>query len=145
MQNGVDHGEFPPSVLRSLGAFLPTHDDNGVYVGADVRGSTWKIPEEEIRKRRDLRKKRIFSIDPTGARDLDDALSVTPLADGTVEIGVHIADVSFFVRPNTDLDIEAKRRATTVYLVQQVSSLCDRYIYRGGSRIKTDLIFIVRA
>ncbi|CAN0555168.1 unnamed protein product, partial [Ectocarpus sp. 8 AP-2014] len=83
------------------------------------RGSRWKIPKEEISKRRDLRATRIFTIDPTGARDLDDALSITPLADGTFEIGVHIADVTYFVRPNSDLDREARRRATTVYLVQQ--------------------------
>lgn len=73
-----------------------------------MRGSTWKIPGE-ITKRRDLRKERIFTIDPTGVRDLDDALSVTLLADGTFEIGVHIADVTYFVRPNSDLDCEARR------------------------------------
>lgn len=116
--NGVDHGDFPHTVLRSLQAFLPTEKDE-VESGANIRGSKWKIPDEEIATRRDLRKERIFTIDPTGARDLDDALSVTPLGDGTVEIGVHIADVTFFVRPNSDLDREARRRATTVYLVQQ--------------------------
>lgn len=118
-QHGVDHGDFPRSVLQGLQAFLPKDTEGGVDVGTHVRGSRWNIPDEEIAKRRDLRKERIFSIDPTGARDLDDALSVTPLADGTMEIGVHIADVTYFIRPNSDLDREARRRATTVYLVQQ--------------------------
>ncbi|CAM9097036.1 unnamed protein product [Ectocarpus fasciculatus] len=119
-QNGVNHGDFPRTVLRGLEAFLPPKNaEHGIDAGADIRGSRWKIPNEEIRKRRDLRATRIFTIDPTGARDLDDALSVTPLADGTFEIGVHIADVTYFVRPNSDLDREARRRATTVYLVQQ--------------------------
>lgn len=118
---GVDHGEFPKNVLRGLEAFLPKKAQDSVDTGADIRGSKWKIPDEEIAKRRDLRDSRIFTIDPTGARDLDDALSVTPLADGTFEIGVHIADVTYFIRPNSDLDREARRRATTVYLVQQAS------------------------
>lgn len=118
-RTGVDHGDFPKNVLRGLEAFLPKKTEHDVDVGAAIRGSRWKIPDDEIAKRRDLRKSRIFTIDPSGARDLDDALSITPLADGTFEIGVHIADVTYFVRPNSDLDREARRRATTVYLVQQ--------------------------
>lgn len=118
-RTGVDHGDFPNTVLRGLEAFLPKKAEHDVDTGAAIRGSRWKIPDEEIAKRRDLRKSRIFTIDPTGARDLDDALSVTPLADGTFEIGVHIADVTYFVVPNSELDREARRRATTVYLVQQ--------------------------
>lgn len=117
-QFGLNHGDFPHTVLQSLKTFLPKENDE-VDSGANTRGSNWKIPDEEIAKRRDLRKERIFTIDPTSARDLDDALSVTPLADGTVEIGVHIADVTFFVKPNSDLDTEARRRGTTVYLVQR--------------------------
>lgn len=117
-QHGVDHGDFPPGVLRSLQNFLPENTEEA-DPGTNIRGSKWKIPQEEIAKRRDLRKERIFTIDPTGARDLDDALSVTPLADGTIEMGVHIADVTYFIRPNSDLDQEARRRATTVYLVQK--------------------------
>lgn len=119
--NGVDHGDFPSSILRNLERFLPTVEEE-IDAGANVRGSRWRIPQEEIRRRRDLRDKRIFTIDPTGARDLDDALSVTPLADGTIEVGVHIADVTYFVQPGSELDGEARRRATTVYLVQQVST-----------------------
>lgn len=118
-RTGVDHGDFPRTVLRGLEAFLPKKAEHDVDAGAAIRGSRWKIPDDEIAKRRDLRKSRIFTIDPTGARDLDDALSVTPLADGTFEIGVHIADVTYFVSPNSELDREARRRATTVYLVQQ--------------------------
>eukprot|EP00123_Amoebidium_parasiticum_P017821 comp23998_c0_seq1/m.42718 comp23998_c0_seq1/g.42718 ORF comp23998_c0_seq1/g.42718 comp23998_c0_seq1/m.42718 type:complete len:941 (-) comp23998_c0_seq1:35-2857(-) len=79
----------------------------------------WTIPEEEIAQRRDLRKQRIFSIDPPTARDLDDALSCERDQDGNFVIGVHIADVTYFVHPNTALDEEAKRRATTIYLVQR--------------------------
>ena len=68
IENGVDQTDFPPSVLDSL----PKVDADGV----------WRIPEEELAKRRDLRKEQIFSIDPPTARDLDDALSWRPLDNG---------------------------------------------------------------
>ncbi|GAA5823880.1 hypothetical protein JCM3770_000201 [Rhodotorula araucariae] len=81
----------------------------------------WSIPERETQAdvRRDLRQHRVFTIDPETAKDLDDALHVLQNDDGTFEVGVHIADVSHFVKPNTPLDREARKRATTVYLVQR--------------------------
>ncbi|BGP50054.1 Translational repressor [Rhodotorula kratochvilovae] len=81
----------------------------------------WSIPERETQPdvRRDLRQHRVFTIDPETAKDLDDALHVVQNDDGTFEVGVHIADVSHFVKPNTPLDREARKRATTVYLVQR--------------------------
>ncbi|CAG8723943.1 8597_t:CDS:10, partial [Dentiscutata erythropus] len=80
----------------------------------------WTIPEKEFEIRRDLRTTaRIFSIDPPTAKDLDDAVSCSRLPDGNYEIGVHIADVSYFVKQNSALDREARKRATTVYLVQK--------------------------
>lgn len=63
----------------------------------DPVSGEWVIPEEEIKKRLDLRKKRIFTIDPITAKDLDDALSIERVAPTLYEIGVHIADVSYFV------------------------------------------------
>lgn len=77
------------------------------------------IPERELEVRRDLRQERVFTIDPATARDLDDALSVKANDDGTYDVGVHVADVSYFVKPNTALDRDAKKRATSVYLVQR--------------------------
>jgi protein SSD1 len=79
----------------------------------------WTIPEREYEVRRDMRDQRVFSIDPATAKDLDDALSIKKNDDGTYEVGVHIADVSHFVRPNTALDRDARKRATSVYLVQR--------------------------
>jgi DIS3-like exonuclease 2 len=76
--------------------------------------------------RRDYRDRRVFTIDPTSARDLDDALHVASLPDGRVEIGVHIADVSHFLRPGSAVDAEALRRATTVYLVNDVIPMLPR-------------------
>ncbi len=77
------------------------------------------IPERELETRKDLRNERVFSIDPDSAKDIDDVLSAKINEDGTYEVGVHIADVSFFVKPNTPLDRDARKRATSVYLVQR--------------------------
>jgi ribonuclease R len=74
----------------------------------------------EIKRRRDFRKITTFTIDPEDAKDFDDALSYEELEDGTVEIGVHIADVTHYVKPDTALDKEAYLRSTSVYLVDRV-------------------------
>jgi ribonuclease R len=75
---------------------------------------------EEIKKRRDVRSIPTITIDPDDAKDLDDALSLRELENGHWEVGVHIADVSHYVRPDTVLDMEAAARATSVYLVDRV-------------------------
>ncbi len=78
------------------------------------------ITEEEIAKRRDMRNDLTFTIDPKDAKDFDDALSFTVIKDGLYEIGIHIADVSHYVKEGTVLDDEAYERATSVYLVDRV-------------------------
>ncbi|GFY96661.1 ribonuclease II/R family protein [Actinidia rufa] len=80
--------------------------------------SPWEIPQEEFKSRRDLRNLCIFTIDPSTATDLDDALSVERLSSGFIRVGVHIADVSYFVLPDTALDVEAQIRSTSVYLLR---------------------------
>lgn len=78
----------------------------------------WKIPDDEFKSRKDLRNICSFTIDPSSAVDLDDALSVEVLSDEVLRIGVHIADVSYFVLPDTTLDAEAQARSTSVYILQ---------------------------
>mmetsp|Transcript_19664 Transcript_19664/g.34248 ORF Transcript_19664/g.34248 Transcript_19664/m.34248 type:complete len:1170 (-) Transcript_19664:203-3712(-) len=119
IETNCDHGEFPEAALDVLREKIP--EEGG-----------FRIPEDEIKRRRDLRTShRIFTIDPATAKDLDDALSCVPIPAGAVsgtngplpahyEIGVHIADVSYFLEPDTALDREAQRRSTTVYLVNKV-------------------------
>ncbi|KAF2296667.1 hypothetical protein GH714_001036 [Hevea brasiliensis] len=80
--------------------------------------NAWEVPAEELKIRRDLRNLCIFTIDPFTATDLDDALSVESLPNGTVRVGVHIADVSYFVLPDTALDKEAQSRSTSVYMLR---------------------------
>ena len=86
---------------------------------ADAEGFPDKISSEEIKKRKDFRKTLTFTIDPVDAKDFDDAISYKKLDNGNYEVGVHIADVSHFVRPNSALDDEAFDRATSVYLVDR--------------------------
>jgi ribonuclease R len=96
--------DFKPSILEEAKA---------------LRDKWSPIPQEEITKRRDVRDSTTFTIDPVTAKDFDDALSIKLLKDDVYEIGVHIADVSHFVTPGTDLDQEAKDRAFSVYLVDR--------------------------
>lgn len=78
-----------------------------------------EIPEEEIRKRRDFRNVWTCTIDPVDAKDFDDAISLKQQEDGSWEVGVHIADVSYYVRPGTAIDAEAYERGTSIYLVDR--------------------------
>ncbi|KAJ8356814.1 hypothetical protein SKAU_G00196080 [Synaphobranchus kaupii] len=111
MEYDVDFSEFSEDVLQCLPHNLP-----------------WTIPHEEFCKRRDLRNECIFTIDPATARDLDDALSCKLLPDGNFEVGVHIADVSYFVEEGKALDLVASQRATSVYLVQKVIPMLPRLL-----------------
>ena len=78
------------------------------------RDSGW-VPQS-LEGRRDLRSHRIFSVDPPGCQDIDDAMSIEWITDGLVEISIHIADVCAFVEQNSPLDLEAQVRSTTIYL-----------------------------
>ena len=78
-----------------------------------------EISEEEIAKREDFRKVTTFTIDPKDAKDFDDALSIRKLKDNLWEVGVHIADVTHYVKEGSIIDKEAEKRATSVYLVDR--------------------------
>ena len=87
-------------------------------------GDHWVVPPHSDdspawRNREDLRAEQICSIDPPGCQDIDDALHAKELPNGNIQVGVHIADVSYFVRPDTPMDAEAASRGTTVYLVDK--------------------------
>ena len=90
-----------------------------------------EITKEEIAKRRDMRKELTFTIDPKDAKDFDDALSFTKLENGNYQIGVHIADVSHYLQPDTILDEEAYQRATSVYLVDRVVPMLPEMLSNG--------------
>jgi exoribonuclease R len=86
----------------------------------DLPTRAWTPDINDINNRRDIREWRTMSIDPIGCEDIDDALSVVQLPDGNkLRIGIHIADVSYFIRKGSLLDTEAKSRATSVYFVDR--------------------------
>jgi ribonuclease R len=104
------------SIVAEAGFALSFSDE----VNAFARSLSDKIDATELAKRKDYRKVLTFTIDPVDAKDFDDAISYQTLANGNLEIGVHIADVSHFVQPGTAVDKEAYERATSVYLPDRV-------------------------
>lgn len=90
-----------------------------------------QISESDLAGRRDFRDTTTFTIDPIDAKDFDDAISFKKLANGNYEIGVHIADVSHYVLPNTSLEKEAYHRATSVYLVDRVIPMLPERLSNG--------------
>ena len=90
-----------------------------------------EIPGDEIARRRDMRGVPTFTIDPRDAKDFDDALSIQRLDNGFWEVGVHIADVSWYVHPGSILDEEAYDRATSVYLVDRVVPMLPEKLSNG--------------
>ena len=121
------------TIIKSLG--IPGEKETEIHAILHDYGLPYEFPKEidaaaedisteldsnEIKKRRDFREELTFTIDPITAKDFDDALSFKILPNGYYEIGIHIADVSYYVQPNTLLDKEAYDRATSVYLVDRV-------------------------
>lgn len=109
---GVETRNFPQKVLDCL----PSEGEN------------WKIPLSELSKRNDLREENVCSVDPVGCRDIDDALHAKYLDNGNIEVGVHIADVTYFVKADSPIDLEAADRCTTVYLVNQRTDMLPRLL-----------------
>ncbi|APU68108.1 ribonuclease R [Christiangramia flava] len=96
------------------------------------------INQEEIARRRDMRDILTFTIDPKDAKDFDDALSFRELENGNYEIGIHIADVSHYVKPNTILDEEAYDRATSVYLVDRVVPMLPEILSNNACSLRPE-------
>ena len=100
-------------------------------VEEEAEAISTKITKEEIAKRRDFRNITTFTIDPADAKDFDDALSLRQLENGHWEVGVHIADVTHYVRLGTELEREGKSRATSVYLVDRVIPMLPENLSNG--------------
>ncbi len=127
-----DHNTEIHSILLEYG--LPYKFETEVE--KDAGSLSLEITKEEISKRRDMREDLTFTIDPKDAKDFDDALSFTKLKNGNYEIGIHIADVSHYVQPNTILDNEAYNRATSVYLVDRVVPMLPEILSNGACSLR---------
>ncbi|RYC67385.1 ribonuclease R [Spirosoma sordidisoli] len=115
------------AILAEFG--LPIHFPADVEQEAEAIPT--KILKKDLTKRRDMREVTTFTIDPVDAKDFDDALSVQILDNGHYEIGVHIADVTHYVRPGSKLEEEAFKRATSVYLVDRVVPMLPEKLSNG--------------
>ena len=133
--NNFGSDEFSDAVLKNVG------------------WENWSIDaeeEESLASRRDLRSERTFTIDPNGTQELDDAFHVKQLGNGKVELGVHVSDVAHFIKANSLVDREAKKRGTGVYLINRTvnmlpaklsSDVCS--LLPGQDRLTVSVIFNV--
>ena len=156
---GVEHGQkaiariidWPEKVKNPFGEIVdilgfPGENDTEMHsilaefelpykFSEEVEAYAEKIPDQitaaEVKSRRDFRKAPTFTIDPADAKDFDDALSLQALEGGLWEVGIHIADVSHYVKPKTILDKEAFDRATSVYLVDRVVPMLPEKLSNG--------------
>ena len=127
-----EHGTEIHAILAEYG--LPNEFPYEVEQYANKLDTS--ITEEEIAKRRDMRKDLTFTIDPKDAKDFDDALSYKVLNNGLYEIGIHIADVSHYLEPGTVLDDEAYERATSIYLVDRVVPMLPEILSNGACSLR---------
>ncbi|CAA6828773.1 MAG: 3'-to-5' exoribonuclease RNase R [uncultured Aureispira sp.] len=111
---------FPPEVLKENAAI------------------DTEVKQSEINKRRDMREITTFTIDPASAKDFDDALSLELLENGNYEIGIHIADVGHYVVPGSELDKEAAKRTTSVYLVDRVLPMLPEKLSNGVCSLRPE-------
>ena len=122
------------AILAEFG--LPYHYPENVDKAALKIGAG--ITPEEVAKRIDMRDVTTFTIDPKDAKDFDDALSLRTLPNGNYEVGVHIADVTHYVKPDSILDREAEKRATSVYLVDRVVPMLPEHLSNGICSLRPD-------
>lgn len=115
------------SIVKSFG--LDTEFSSKVL--NEVESISENILDEDISDRKDLRSELIYTIDGDDSKDFDDAISVKKLDDGNYVLGVHIADVTHYVREGTELDKEARSRATSVYLVDEVIPMLPKKLSNG--------------
>jgi ribonuclease R len=113
-----EHNTEMESILYEKG-FEINFPDNVEAEAEKLEKTEKPIPQNEINKRKDFRDTLTFTVDPKDAKDFDDAISIKSLENGNFEIGVHIADVSHYVREKTSLDTEAAKREFSVYLVDR--------------------------
>lgn len=123
--NAADENDVAMKQILVDAGFILQFDDEALEEAARLPDM---LPQAEISKRKDMREVLTFTIDPADAKDFDDAISFRTLKKGWYEIGVHIADVSYYVEPDTVLNENAYNRATSVYLPDRVLPMLPEHI-----------------
>ncbi len=132
--NKYNRGMEIEAIIREHG--LPLEFPEKVLMDADYVAVP--IPQEEYDRRKDLRDETIFTMDGADAKDLDDAIQVKMLDNGNYMLGVHIADVTHYVKEKSNLDKEALKRATSVYLVDKVIPMLPKQLSNGVCSLNPD-------
>ena len=127
----IGHKNDPGVDILSIIAKYDFSDQFPEEVMKELDNIPNEIDEKDIKNRTDLRDVELFTIDGDDAKDLDDAVSLKMLENGNYELGVHIADVSFYVKENTEIDKEAYNRGTSVYLVDRVLPMLPHKLSNG--------------
>ena len=127
----IGHKNDPGVDILSIIAKYDFSDQFPEEVMKELDNIPNEIDEKDIKNRTDLRGVELFTIDGDDAKDLDDAVSLKMLENGNYELGVHIADVSFYVKENTEIDKEAYNRGTSVYLVDRVLPMLPHKLSNG--------------
>jgi ribonuclease R len=148
----ISNGKYEGEVVEIIGhindpgvdilSIIYKYDIN-VDFPEDVKREVAELPmevsEREHKGRRDLREEEIFTIDGDDTKDIDDAISIKRLPNGNYELGVHIADVSYYVREGSPLDNEAMERGTSVYLVDRVIPMLPHELSNGICSLNPDV------
>lgn len=127
----LGHKNDPGVDILSVVAKYGIHDTFPEEVMDEVNALPDSVSEKELVGRRDLREECIFTIDGDDTKDIDDAISIRKLENGNYELGVHIADVSYYVKEGTKLDEEAYERGTSVYLADRVIPMLPHKLSNG--------------
>jgi len=123
---------------------LPGAFPDAVLAESRERATAYN-PRRAVVGREDLRKLTVITIDPEDARDFDDAISLTELSDGRVELGVHIADVAHFVTLGSDVDVEARKRSTSIYLPGTVIPMLPETLSNGVCSLQEGQIRLTKS
>ncbi len=130
-------GDHETEIQGILGDFgLPLHFP--AKVEKEAKRFTEDLTPEDLKTRRDFRSVTTFTIDPHDAKDFDDAISIEKLEDDLWEVGIHIADVSYYLDKSPILDAEAQERATSIYLVDRVIPMLPEYLSNGLCSLRPD-------
>ena len=135
----LGHIDDPGVDILSIAAKYEIDPEFNKKIEEELKNIPSEVKEEELKTRTDLRDKMIFTIDGDDTKDIDDAISLEKLDNGNYQLGVHIADVSYYVKENSELDKEAYKRGTSIYLANTVIPMLPHELSNGICSLNPDV------